>query len=271
MRQREDFKDGTLGADLDTGVTTIDFGSDPGFATIAAPDYATLIIDPEGAGNGPEVVYLTAFTATQTTGTITRGEEGTSDPGVTHASGTVWRHGPTIEDFDRFVWAYNGDDPSDVAAVEFDLTGFEVYRIVGWLRPANDNVLANIRLSNDGGSTFRSGASDYQWGYYVHNITANGENKYADAHDSEMTLYNGIGNAAAEGIDVDIQIINAGTANRKTAMLGHCVGDTYNENYVQTLNGGKVNTAEVNDAIQFLFSAGNIAAGRLAIYGYPTP
>jgi len=270
MRQREDFKDGTLGANLLTTVATIDFGSDPGFATLAAGDYLVLVIDPEGAGNGPEVVYLTAFTATNTTGTISRGQEGTADPGVTHASGTVWRHGPTIEDFDRFVWALDSDDPSAAATVEFDISGFEAVHVMGWLRPATDNVVLQIRVSNDGGGSFRAGASDYRWGYLIHNF-AGGENFYEDNADTGIAVYLNVGNGAGEGINVDLRFVAPGDVNRQTTVVGQSICHTNTGAITRLDGGGIVTTAEVNDAIQFLFSSGNIAAGRLAIYGYPAP
>jgi len=269
MRQREDFKEGTLGADLLTTVTTIDFGSDPGFATIAAPDYAAIIIDPEGAGNGPEIVYLTAFTATQTTGTITRGEEGTSDPGVTHASGTAWRHGPTIEDFDRFVWAWDSDDPSGAAQVDIDLAGFEVVQITGWLKPATDNVTLFVRLSNNGGASFRSGGSDYVW----INRNSNNITTYTagDLADSEGEIVGTIGNAAGEGVSFDMQVIGPASAGRKTVIITKFMMQNLSGAYFFGHDGIICTTEEVNDYIRLFFSSGNIASGRIAVYGYPSP
>ena len=268
MRQREDFKDGTLGANLLTTVTTIDFGSDPGFATIAAPDYAAIIIDPEGAGNGPEVVYLTAFTATQTTGTITRGEEGTSDPGVTHASGTAWRHGPTIEDFNRFLWAIEAQDLSADANVDINLANYESIEIVGWLKPANDGVNLNMRLSNDGGSTFEAGGSDYTWVDLYVSTTTGVHNDTADDHGQ---LNANVGNGAGEFVGFKISIIGCAHAGVKTTTLADLVRVSATAVAFRVMSGVTYNTEEVNDYLRLYFSAGNIATGRIAVYGYPTP
>ena len=269
MRQREDFKEGTLGADLLTTVTTIDFGSDPGFATIAAPDYAAIIIDPEGAGNGPEIVYLTAFTATQTTGTITRGEEGTSDPGVTHASGTAWRHGPTIEDFDRFVWAWDSDDPSGVAQVDIDLAGFESVEIIGWVKPATDNVTLAVRLSNNGGASFRSGGSDYVWINRNSSITQTYTG--GDAADSEGEVVGTIGNASGEFVSFTMKIVGLASSGVRTFMTTQFMTINFNGTHFFGTAGMIVTTEEVNDYLRLFFSSGNIASGRIAVYGYPTP
>ena len=75
--------EGTLAADLTTGATTIDFGSDPGASRLSRrTDHIALIID------GTEIVHPTAFTSGNTTGTIQRAREGTSDPGTSYAIGT---------------------------------------------------------------------------------------------------------------------------------------------------------------------------------------
>ena len=92
----------SLGAALTSGGTTITFnaalkyGGGTAVPTIAGSDYIPLtIIDPLTLA-ASEVVYLTAYTAGATTGTITRGQEGTS--GVAHASGDRVVMGAVVED-----------------------------------------------------------------------------------------------------------------------------------------------------------------------------
>lgn len=92
----------SLGAALTSGGTTITFnaalkyGGGTAVPTLAGADYIPLtIIDPLTLA-ASEVVYLTAYTAGATTGTITRGREGTS--GVAHASGDRVVHGALVED-----------------------------------------------------------------------------------------------------------------------------------------------------------------------------
>lgn len=91
-RKRYNLAEGTLGAALTDVATTIDFGTDPGFATLVAGEYISLTIDNE------EIVHLTAFTAAATTGTIERAQEGTT--AVAHSVGDAWVHGPTKQDFE---------------------------------------------------------------------------------------------------------------------------------------------------------------------------
>ena len=102
----------------DGSTTTGSWVSDPGFPTIAAPNYAAVIVDPQGT---EEIVYLTAFTATNTSGTFVRAQEGTS--GAAHSS-KAWSHGPTAYDF-----ALSGDQSTNnipvasASALQFSLRG----------------------------------------------------------------------------------------------------------------------------------------------------
>ena len=79
---------------LTSNGTTATFASAPGFPTIAAPDIAVIIVEPDTANE--EVIYVTAFTASGTTATVTRAQEGTSS--IAHSS-VAWVHGPTASDY----------------------------------------------------------------------------------------------------------------------------------------------------------------------------
>lgn len=90
---------GATGVALAPTDTTINFSAAPPFATVAAPNYVKLVLDPPiGPTPNPsfEIVYLTAYTAGQTTGTIQRGQETTS--GVAHNAGATWACTPTVYD-----------------------------------------------------------------------------------------------------------------------------------------------------------------------------
>lgn len=97
-RLRYDNSVGTLGASLTSSGTTITFASAPSFATISSPDYIPLVLEPASTSPSAnfEIVYLTAYTSGGTTGTISRGQEGTS--GVAHSNGVAWAHGPVVLD-----------------------------------------------------------------------------------------------------------------------------------------------------------------------------
>lgn len=90
-----------LGASLTNSATSVTFAAalthsnGTNVPTIAGSDYIPLSIL-DSNGHLSEIVYLTAYTATATTGTIVRGREGTT--GVSHSSGDKIAHGNTVLD-----------------------------------------------------------------------------------------------------------------------------------------------------------------------------
>jgi hypothetical protein len=64
---------------------------------IGSTQHFPIIIDPDGIGGAPEVVYVTAHTSAATTGTILRGQEGTT--AREHARDIPWIHGSLVSDF----------------------------------------------------------------------------------------------------------------------------------------------------------------------------
>ena len=111
---------GTLGSPALTNVaTTITFAVAPAFATIAGTDYIPLVLDPP-AGPTPnpnfEIVFITAYTSGATSGTILRGQGGTT--AVAHNVGALWAQAPVVTDFQGQVpiggcvpYSGSGDPP----------------------------------------------------------------------------------------------------------------------------------------------------------------
>jgi len=94
-RIRLNFVTGTVEDNpLTDAATTLTSSGLTDLPTIADPDIAVIILDPDGT---PEIVHVTAHTAAADTATILRGQEGTV--ALEHASTTPWRHGPTADDF----------------------------------------------------------------------------------------------------------------------------------------------------------------------------
>jgi len=98
IRRRYNFKSGTITDNpLSNSATTMNSTNLAGLAAITTVDYAVLVLDPGGTGNGPEVVYMTAHTGSATSGTIVRGREGTT--AVQHNSNVIWIHVATAADY----------------------------------------------------------------------------------------------------------------------------------------------------------------------------
>jgi hypothetical protein len=107
----------TLGASLTSSGVSVTFGAalthsnGTNVPTITGSDYIPLAIL-DTSGHLSEIVWLTAYTAAATTGTITRGQEGTT--GVAHSSGDKVIHGPTVRDANIGVLTSASYDPATI-------------------------------------------------------------------------------------------------------------------------------------------------------------
>lgn len=124
FRQRYDFESGKLGANLSAGGTTITFEEAPGFATLGSDEYIAISLVDDDATPNYEIVYLTAYTAGATTGTIERAQEGTSASAFT--TDHLWEHAPTVEDFRAPISPIGSTGSTDYMAYPgFVVTGFD--------------------------------------------------------------------------------------------------------------------------------------------------
>lgn len=136
MRLRYNLLDTTLGAQLNAAATSVTFAvkltaADGDIPTIASPDYLPLRIE-------DEIVHLTAYTSGATSGTITRGEEGTTD--ATHVNGTAVENNPTILDFGMTSYVEDTDyelvqSQRFVGTTDPTSDGFDVVDGDEWVNP----------------------------------------------------------------------------------------------------------------------------------------
>lgn len=130
-RIRTDNVYGTLSGALTSGATSM---SSAGLANLAAVSggHAVVVLDPLRAAGAPEVVFVTAHTASATTATISRGGYGTA--ARAHTAGTLWVHAPTIEDFVRIVTAATRPtDPYEGQLIyETDTDSYKGYSGSAW-------------------------------------------------------------------------------------------------------------------------------------------
>lgn len=64
---------------------------------VGSTEHFAVVLDPDGLDGAPEIAYVTALTAAATSGTIARGQEGTT--ARAHARDIPWIHAPTLRDF----------------------------------------------------------------------------------------------------------------------------------------------------------------------------
>jgi hypothetical protein len=133
--------------------------------------------------------------------------------------------------------------------------------------PATNATALRCRVSTNGGVSYDSGASDYA--FINEDVqaagTASGNSAAQDY--MEITRPATSNSAGIGGICVDMHVVNAANASARTKF--HGTGGYYLSAPAQAAVRffGQRLAAQDTDAIRFYFSAGNIASGRIRMYG----
>lgn len=179
-------------------------------------------------------------------------------------------------------WLLIGDSPRGVelisvqtasasSSIDFVLTDYlSTYRAFRFeltgVNPATDAVHLYVRTSTNAGSSYDAGASDYSWVYWGRTDAAADFNT-SDAADNEIEIANSIGNGAAEDLDGEVTLFNpVGTTFHKKVEFNATYVAASGALSITKGSGRRAATADV-DAIRFVMSSGNIAAGTFALYG----
>ena len=126
------------------------------------------------------------------------------------------------------------------------------------------------RTSSDGGSSYDSGGSDYDW--CVFHIDTNGAANDIDLGDDGIDMFRaasdrGMSNVAAESGSGTIHVDGAGVADY-TKVYGEILAydNASTASNCKATFGGHRNSAADVDGIQFLMSSGNLD-GTIKMYG----
>jgi hypothetical protein len=161
-----------------------------------------------------------------------------------------------------------------VASLDLDISSSVFTHWDLWidsLTPATDGAVLALRVSIDGGSSFKSGTNDYEWGGAYSTMAGSGTNQHGDAGHTGMSIFadNVLGNATNETSNARIAIFNprdAGQFFNIVAIGTHTLSDgtrqwgSYSGHY-------NLSTDDVTD-IQLIFESGNIADCNHRLYGY---
>jgi len=143
----------------------------------------------------------------------------------------------------------------------FDSSKYDSYLFTcGNIVPVTDEVVFGLRMSVDGGSNYLS-ASD---SYYI--IGASPGFSAGDANLLPLMYFNFGNVAATEGGSIDVKI-NSPQINARTYAGGTGLNTQYTGYLAQSASGGGTKVATVVNAVQFLFSSGNITSGTITMYG----
>ena len=161
-----------------------------------------------------------------------------------------------------------------VASLDLDISSTVFTHWELWidsLTPATDSAILAVRVSIDGGSTFKSGANDYEWGGNYKTMASSGKNQHGDDGHTGMSIFgdNTLGNATNETSNALISIFNprdTGQFFNIYSIGTHTLADGTRQqaSYAGHYNLG---TDDVTD-IQLIMSSGNIADCNHRLYGY---
>lgn len=142
---------------------------------------------------------------------------------------------------------------------------YSMYVVIGSLVPATDGANLHLRTSTDNGSSFNSGGSDYQ----QQNLDAGVATVSAgESTGGQVILSLSTGSAAGEYLSLQMTVAEPTNSSLQTIVSASVapINATFGDMRIRQVSGRRV-TAEDNDAIQLLFSSGNIESGEVRIYG----
>lgn len=214
------------------------------------PTTVTVSLDSGSLDSGLDEVYI--------------GPETTNPPidisGVARAEG-AW----------RFEAQYTPSSASEQDITDLDQSSDHLF-VLRDVAAASDGNNLLLRVSPDSGSspTFDSGASDYAWGIYGV-IVGTGSNTGSDAADSSIRLSTNLGNDASLELGQSGHVLLYDVGNASSAQMVESKM-TYRNSSNALLHenmGGQRVTAQVTQAVRFIFNTGNIASGTIDHYTRP--
>lgn len=131
---------------------------------------------------------------------------------------------------------------------------------------ATNATQARMRLSNDGGSSFRAGASDY-----AHALVGIGlSNLISDTVDHMALISESrVSSTQSRAYSATVKISSTSSTSVETSIeYKSTAGDSDGNGVIGSTGIGRLEAAtEDNDAIRFYSSSGNITAGTYTLYG----
>lgn len=166
---------------------------------------------------------------------------------------------------------------SAVSSVDFatgiDNTGDEYALTIENLTSDTDAVTPELRLSNDGGSTYESGSSAYEWamdGRASGGAAISPESGVGGSSEVSLIVPNGgsnsLGNASGEGLSGEARIIQPSDTAQFTRLHWRAIYERPNGDMIGVDGWGDRRAAEANDALRLFLSSGNIDGGKITLY-----
>lgn len=162
-----------------------------------------------------------------------------------------------------FLQSVDASTSATIDLTAFDATKYDAYRIVvANLVPDTDATTLLLRTSTDGGSTFDSGASDYEYTFF-----GTGSVGSTSSSSALLTVSSAVGSAAGEdGCSGEVILYGPHLAKRTIATFHMAYQNTAGNMNVNHGAFHRDSAADV-DAVRLLFSSGNAESGTVTLYG----
>jgi len=160
----------------------------------------------------------------------------------------------------------SNDATVDLTSIDstYDMYGIQLINVI----PSTDVVHLYIRTSNDGGSTFDSGASDYQIQYIrTHDTSVSSAGVTSNLLDVTGNVESGSDGAGVNGFLYLPDPSNTSVYSWIYGQLHFWYGATSDDLYTNQFVGCRAASEAVN-GVRFYFDSGNIASGIIKLFGY---
>ena len=202
---------------------------------------------------------VTSTSALQQAGTGTSGQLYLS--GGASALGT-WTNNATATAMQKI----SSQTASNSATIDFTglTSSYFAYKIIiSAVVPVSSAVLL-MRFSNDNGSTFFAGATDY--GYAIETLNTSGTLTAINSTGAtSINLTGTLGNTASQSNNFDITILNP--VNSIQYNGGYWTASSVTGSVISIWGAGATTQTISVNAIRFLMSTGNISSGVFTLYG----
>ena len=144
---------------------------------------------------------------------------------------------------------------------------YDHYEIDLRVSPATDDAVLWMRISQDAGSSYKSGASDYRYAAFTIEQGGSGSVAPASAADTKIAMSGGIGNATSEHAVLRITISRVSESAMYKFIRWEAAGVNGTPVFYETRGSGLyIADGNAIDALRFLMSTGNIT-GKAVLYG----
>jgi hypothetical protein len=180
---------------------------------------------------------------------------------------------PNAEDGITFISSQTASNSASLSFTSGLTSTYKAYKFVFVnIRPATDTATFQFNLSTDSGSNYNvtKTTTQFQSVHYESDVAT--ALQYRDDYDSNQStsdqiIADNIGNGADESVSGFLDLYNPSSTTYVKHFLSRSNKYQSDNASYDTYNAGYGNTTSAINAIRFKFSSGNIADGKIYLYG----